>query len=111
MAVTLSSIKILLLEQGSMSVTTNNRILGGGGSTRLWVAGFVPGGGGLCSVLLWVGVGACHGKLLRAGLMTPVLLRAPSPVGSFFLSRNASPEHDVIGINNELALAHACSTA
>ena len=30
MAVTLSSIKILLLEQGSMSSTSNNRILGGG---------------------------------------------------------------------------------
>ena len=30
MAVTLASIKILLLEQGSMSATSNNRILGGG---------------------------------------------------------------------------------
>ena len=87
MAVTLPSIiKILLLEQGSMSSTSNNRILKGGGallhaSLGRWVRPM--GSGGLCSALLWVGLGACHGKLLRAGLMTPVLLRAPSRVVCF----------------------------
>ena len=56
MAVTLSSIKILLLEQGSMSATTNNRILGGGGlhaSLGRWVR---PGRRG---ALLCASLGRC----------------------------------------------------
>ena len=102
MAVTLSAIKVLLLEQGSMSSTSNNRILGGGAllhtSLGRWVR---PGRRGalLCASL--VGLGSCHGKLLWAAQMTHVLLRAPSRVGNYVcvFSRSASPEHDVIGIN------------
>ena len=114
MAVTLSSIKILLLEQGSMSSTSNNRILRGEG-------GFAP--------RFFGPLGSSHGKrgaslcasLGRSGCVPweaapgwsddTCPLTCTKPSGEFFLSRNASPEHDVIGINNELELAHACSTA